>query len=129
MLWIVVFATSRLKVMLVGPRNAPAICGTLETALPVDPPLAPPYSALFPEECVVEGDGDTADDEFKFASGGRSWRSDSVRREFMDWYRLSTCSCKRVICVAMRLNSSESLKLLEQQFGVYRHTRLRLPHR
>lgn len=28
----------------------------------------------------------------------------------------------------MLLNSSESLKLLEQQLGAYRHARLRLPH-
>lgn len=44
-------------------------------------------------------------------------------------YKLSTCSCKELICAVICRNSSESLKPPEQQFGAYWHSRLRLPQR
>ncbi len=56
-------------------------------------------------------------------------RKVSARSAFKLLNRVSTCSWRWFTCAAICLNSSESLRLLAQQFGAYRHCRLRWPHR
>lgn len=56
-------------------------------------------------------------------------KRDSLCMLRMFWLSQLTSSCRRLSCAVIFLNSSESLKLLEQQLGAYRHARLRLPQR
>lgn len=118
MLCSVFFAMSTVKLMLVGPLNDGGTRGAEKGGLGRD------------RIEDVDGEGVTVCDgkgRLRSCMGAR--RKVSCRRAVMLVRRLSTCSCRRATWSVTCLNSSESLKLLVQQFGVYRHWRLRLPHR
>src|SRR3569833_1358945 len=124
MLCSVFLATSTVKATLVGPRKGGSCCCW--------PRKGGGRSGRGGNDDVSddEGEGDTVPE----GSGRmRSWigasRSASWRRAAMLWNSVSTCSCSCVTFSAIWWNSSESLKLLEQQLGAYRHCRLRLPQR
>jgi len=108
MLCSVVFATSRLKAELVGPRKEGCF-GVARNLLEGD---------IGGGSVMELSDGGTNDIP-----------SPPARSALRFAYRLSTCSCSWARWAFICRNSSDSLKPLVQQFGAYWQSRLRLPHR
>jgi len=103
--------------MLVGPRKA--------ADLPCDDKSG---RCIDVELCEGDRAMTELDDGIMRSFGGTS-RDGSACRDLMVWLSQFTSSWRRLSCVVTCLNSSESLKLFEQQFGAYRQARLRFPHR